>query len=269
GISTIGLTTVGVGVNVALASKKEEVAGKLESAREELKKIDEDANPGEQTAFAVASVVDAGDVSAEWTYEETEKCRNEIWLGVTSGWSVGKAYWSKSLNGKYCDGDGARNSFHHKKNPNTCPQAGYTSLSAGKWKTILKSGKSVYGTAMCSTTVGSEKHEFRDDIDTSGDGLNCWCKLEKSELRACLLHPKYPWMFANTETISTAEDEQDWEDYKDADYMSLGPRESAKAGENGCIWNCAKTCGYLLYDYGSGLIKKLHGVPDVPEPSQI
>lgn len=299
GISTIGLTAVGVVGNVALANKSKSVdsaisneKSALNAARLELNDVNDkiaaekqrqeelekeikystDIHDVKKTMAADSGVTnpsvtmaintpvaDTGlgepkvDVS-KWTRETYRDC-------VIKNFSEdAKSYWSKSNNGKFCQGHHAgKDLFNARKNPNTCSQTKFNTLGNGEWIATLKNGKSMRGISSCSTSKASIKYELRDNIDMSGDGLNCWCKLTQTEVSECLITPEFSWMFVEEFWLV---DDTEINNY--ADDETILP-EYYNRGENACVWQCAQYCGYELYDYGGHKQRALHGVPYIKE----
>lgn len=312
GISTIGLTAVGVGVNIAQANKSSNLSGQIEAKNKELAtqqanlkninsqitKLEQDqartaCEQGENTewsggrciekvpgivqqeqpvvvqAISVAApgvpVADTGPTepkvdATKWTKEAYQQCFENFSAINYSGLSIVRSYWSKSHNGKWCEGYyGGKYFYDYKKNPNPCTKSKFTSLANGEWTITLKNGKNVGGIAMCSTTKGSTKDELRDSIDTNGNGQHCWCKITKTDLSECLVTQKFSWAFMDGFAPVDALDMEDKGVYDE--YHNPMPDAYYQLGQNTCPWQCANECAYQLLDYGNHRVRALHGVP--------
>lgn len=312
GISTIGLTAVGVGVNIAQSKKSSDLSSQIEAKNKELavqqtnlkninaqitklehdqariaceqdgtkqwsggQCIDKVSGIVQQeqpvAEAAPAPVVPSGPVAdtgptepqvdaSKWTKEAYQRCFENFSATNYSGVSVVRSYWSKSHNGKWCEGyQGGKYFYDYKKNPNPCTKSKFTSLANGEWIITLKNGKNVSGIAMCSATKGSVQGELHDSIDTNGNGQNCWCKITKTDLSECLVTQKFSWLsMGDFPPI----DELDMEDKGVYDkYHNPMPDAYYQLGQNTCPWQCANECAYQLLDYGNHLIRTLHGVP--------
>ena len=323
GISTIGLTAVGVGVNIAQASKSNKLSNQIEDQNRELEKQQSnlsninskisalqsdqarrdceqdgtkqwdngrcvsktgqseitDGQPASDVVVTAAPVQEGTPVAetgptepkvdiSKWTKETYQKCLANFYTGhsiaLTSNPSdkVGiRWYWSKSHNGKWCEGYyGGKYFYDYKKNPNPCPKSKFTSLANGEWTITLQNGKTMKGIAMCSNTKGSVRDELRDNIDTSGNGINCWCKLTQTDVSECLATQKFSWIHMGD---FGPIDDLDMDDFKVYDeFHNPMPDAYYKLGQSTCPWMCAHECGYQLFDYGGrDRARAMHGVP--------
>ena len=130
-------------------------------------------------------------------------------------------------------------------------------MANGEWEVKLKNGKSISGISMCSITQGSNRkdgeYDLKNNIDTSGTGFNCWCKITHTELTECIKTQQFPWVFV----------EEFWQisdnDLQNDDNPAL-PAKYFTRGANNCSWSCAQECGYKFFDYNSYIILQSHGV---------
>ena len=314
GISTIGLTAVGVGINISQAHKTKNLTAQIESSEASLKNaqnelsdlnnqiiaekkrietlekekqlcnntagkwwnatngtcVDEpQTSPKEQAdeTFNTNTKVSVKDTkiipkaetgitepnvdTSKWPEKAYKQCFNNF--SNESGSSNAKSFLSKSNNGQYCDGYGRGNEYDYKKNPNTCSQQKFKQLDNGEWKVTLKNGKTMGGIAVCSKSSASVQYELRGDIDENTEGVNCWCKLIRTDLTECLLTEKFSWMFVGDFDLV---DDSDIEDFN-----RIYPDAYYKLGADTCSWRCAFQCGYELIDYGSHKQRAMHGVP--------
>lgn len=232
--------------------------------KDEKKDLKKDVEKGAE--IPVANVgPDEPDVDAtKWTRETYQLCMANFYRShtriVTSNMSARAGvrwYWAKSHNGKWCEGYQYGKYFYdYKNNPNPCTSSKFPSLGNGEWMVTLQNGKNIRGIGMCSTTPGAVRDELRDDIDTSGDGIYCWCRITQTELSECLETPHFSWMYM----------EEDFSPV-DADHIEYDknsrtkPDEYYQIGENDCLWRCADECGQRIFDYGTHRIRAMHGVP--------
>lgn len=302
GISTIGLTAVGIGVNIAQAGKSKKLDTSINSANTMLKnqqteldrintKIAEkkhqqlnnsrnnkqgigSENSGadnEETEFVNEENIVDPDMKNNPTEPEVDVTK---WTEVTyklcnknfsPGSSNARSFLSRSNNGQYCDGEGGGNEYDFKRNPNTCSQQRYKQVGNGEWKVLLKDGRSLKGIAVCSNTEAGEVGELREEIDTSGSGLNCWCQLTETDLSECLVTPKFSWAFIEKYWLVDNEDMQDLEFGYEYGIRNLMPSGYYQRGQNTCPWLCALECGHRVYDLGKWLQRSLHGVPFIEQ----
>lgn len=320
GISTIGLTAVGVGVNFAQANKSNNLSGQIEAKNKELatqqanlkninsqiEKLEKEklrvnceqdetkqwsngqciaktfgivqqAQPVTETPTPIVNtgvpVAASGPTepkvdATKWTKEAYQQCLANVYtdfamtLSSNPSEKVGiRWYWSKSHNGKWCEGyQGGKYFYDYKKNQNPCTKSKFTSLANGEWTVTLQNGKTMQGIAMCSNTRGTVKDELKDVIDVNGGGANCWCKLTKTDLSECLVTQKFSWIFMDNFTPIDASDMEGKGIYDS--YHNPMPDEYYKLGQNTCLWQCANECGYQLFDYGGrDRTRTMHGVP--------
>ena len=208
--------------------------------------------------FAETGITEPKVDATKWSETKYKTCFENFFPRQNSTFSSNvRAFWSKSNNGKFCDGySGGKYLYDQKKNPNTCKQAKFNALSNGEWMVTLRNGKSMRGIAVCSDTPGTEHDELRDNINTNGNGLNCWCKLTQTDLSECLITKNFSWLFIDDfELIS----DKDIELFADDD--TSRPKGYWTRGENSCSWDCAYECGYKLLDYGRHRQRTMHGVP--------
>lgn len=321
GISTIGLTAVGVGVNIAQANKSSNLSSQIEAKNKELAtqqtnlqninaqitKKEHDqvrvaceqdetkqwsdgqciakvpgvvqqeqpvvTEPAKTSAAPGAPVAESGPTepkvdATKWTKEAYQQCLANFYTGFAMTLSsnpnekVGiRWYWSKSHNGKWCEGyQGGKYFYDYKKNPNPCTKSKFTSLANGEWTITLQNGKTMKGIAMCSNTRGSVRDEVRDSIDIGGNGANCWCKLTKTDLSDCLVTQKFSWISMGDFTPVDSAEMEDKGVY-DSSHNPM-PDAYYQLGQNTCLWECANECGYQLFDYGGrDRARVMHGVP--------
>ncbi|MBP5485824.1 MAG: hypothetical protein J6Y07_03915 [Alphaproteobacteria bacterium] len=205
--------------------------------------------------------------ATKWTKETYQQCLanfyNEYAMTVSSNLKAKAGvrwYWSKSHNGKWCEGyQYGKYLYDYKKNPNPCTKSKFTSLANGEWAVTLQNGKNAQGTAMCSTTKGNVSDELRDNIDTSGNGMNCWCKLTQTDLSECLVTQKFSWIYMGEESYRLVN--SDDLEHKGANSDSM-PDDYYQLGQNDCLWRCATECGQQMFDYGGrDRMRTMHGVP--------
>ncbi len=175
GISTIGLTAVGIAGNVALSNEREDVSQKLSNAKTTLAKQQAEQRQAEIDAAAKAALDDAR--------------AQEIASIKLDPDDIGNGYKYKSI-----DGSKVRSEINYKK----CPEI----TENGNWCAVFDK-YIVQGTSACvDDTIHGNDAEFTVAVyqnisPVQSDGQYCYCKMtswtpdggEKTET------PNSSWMF--------------------------------------------------------------------------
>ena len=150
GISTLGLTAVGIGGNIALANKNKKLDEELTSKKTELgakKKELSNLQLRQQQAqlpdiAATKSTLDLSKVDI--AIDGTGTCYKDI------------------------DRDGSDNS-------GKCTQ--FNNMQPGDWGVVFPDYE-VYGKAVCNNNQGKYADASEADQTNKDDGVKCWCKME-------------------------------------------------------------------------------------------
>ena len=183
GISTIGLTAVGIAGNVALSNEREDVSQKLSNAKNTLAKQQAEQRQAEIDAAAKAAVADAR--------------AQEIASIKLNPDDVGNGYTYKGINGSY-----ENEYFNYKK----CPEL----TKNGDWCVVFDK-YIVQGTSACvDDTIHGSDAEYavaanQNISPAQSDGQYCYCKMtswtpdggKKTET------PNSSWVFQDEDSSAT------------------------------------------------------------------
>ena len=150
GISTLGLTAVGIGGNIALANKNKKLDEELTSKKTELgakKKELSNLQLRQQQAQLT-------DIAATKSTLDLSKVNIAI---------DGLGYCYKDI-----DGAG-------ENNPDNCKK--FNNMKSGDWGVVFE-GYEVYGKAVCNNTKGDDYAvESATEQTSTPNGVNCWCQM--------------------------------------------------------------------------------------------
>lgn len=165
GISTLGLTAVGVGGNIALANKNKKLDAELDSKKTELagkqNKLISLQNQRLQEQLAQKQTgLNDGAVEASKEQERVVATTEAVVPTQLDASIDGTGYCYKDIDKEDEYDDDCLN-FH--------------SMRAGDWGVVFPYGE-VYGKAVCNDTEDSYGVASNDERYETG-GVNCWCKM--------------------------------------------------------------------------------------------
>lgn len=146
GISTIGLTAVGVGVNIAQASKSNKLSSEIDIQKQTL----------ERQQNRLAQIQQNNSAAPQ---DSTEKKEETVSKEEPLNVSVNGIDWG------YYEIDGSA------KDVDGCAVS-----NAGEWCVVFPDDVVIKGQAVCSDTPG-EYNEASSSEQINSNGPNCWCKM--------------------------------------------------------------------------------------------
>ena len=208
GISTIGLTAVGVGVNIAQANKSDNLSGQIDSARHDLEVQERRL----------------GEVNSQIS-EKMSAAPNTLGTAVATG-NIDESNGSSPLNATVTfrssvvdisiDGSGSCYKSHDNtyNSQDSCPAATYNALNNGEWATVY-SYDTVKGISMCTnissnvyasipsdqtgiqTAYDNWVREERPSATSSFTGGYCYCKVIEPNISSAAR-----WVFQYSNSVS-------------------------------------------------------------------
>ncbi len=146
GISTIGLTAVGVGVNIAQASKSNKLSSEIDIQKQTLERQQERLAQIQQNNTANTSAAQQNSTEKKGEPESKKKTLDASVAGI--GWG----YHEIDGGDKYEDGCAVSN--------------------AGEWCVVFPDDAVIKGQAVCNNMPETSSSE-----QINSGGQNCWCKM--------------------------------------------------------------------------------------------